>query len=240
MIKFDSDQKIFFSTLINDDKYFGGFGTKALGDGRNIDTSINFFRANIPNFKTIVIPEQIHSVNVTTFSANLIDNVERVSETDGVITKDQNSVLTVITADCCPMMFVDKKNEIIGISHQGWRGSVKRLGQKMVEKILDSGGKKEDILVAIGPSIGQCCYDIDDERYYEFLEEFEVFADRIFLLAFFGPLILQPFLIYIPLLSGIFKITQVSFIQLILVVALSAVLLVSSEIRKAVSLRRNS
>jgi len=180
MIKFDSDQKIFFSTLINDDKYFGGFGTKALGDGRNIDTSINFFRANIPNFKTIVIPEQIHSVNVTTFSANLIDNVERVSETDGVITKDQNSVLTVITADCCPMMFVDKKNEIIGISHQGWRGSVKRLGQKMVEKILDSGGKKEDILVAIGPSIGQCCYDIDDERYYEFLEEFEVFADRIF------------------------------------------------------------
>jgi len=67
-----------------------------------------------------------------------------------------------------------------------------------------------------------------------------IFADRIFLLAFFGPLILQPFLIYIPLLSGIFKITQVSFIQLTLVVALSAVLLVSSEIRKAVFLRRNS
>ena len=67
-----------------------------------------------------------------------------------------------------------------------------------------------------------------------------IFADRIFLLAFFGPLILQPFLIYIPLLSGIFKITQVSLIQLVLVIALSAVLLVSSEIRKAVSLRRNS
>ena len=67
-----------------------------------------------------------------------------------------------------------------------------------------------------------------------------IFADRIFLFAFFGPLILQPLLIYIPLLSGIFKITQVSIIQLILVTALSAVLLVSSEIRKAVFLRRNS
>lgn len=180
MIKFDSDLKIFYSTLINDDKFFGGFGTKALGDGRNIDTAINFFRANVPNFKTIVIPEQIHSVNVTTFSANLIDNVERVPETDGVITKDHSSVLTIITADCSPMMFVDKKNEIVGISHQGWRGSVKRLGQKMIKKIIEAGGKKENIIVAIGPTIGQCCYDIDDERYYEFLEEFDGYADKIF------------------------------------------------------------
>ncbi len=65
-----------------------------------------------------------------------------------------------------------------------------------------------------------------------------IFADKIFLVAFFGPLMLQPLLIYIPLLSGIFKITQVSLIQLVLVVALSAILLVSSEIRKAVFLRR--
>lgn len=65
-----------------------------------------------------------------------------------------------------------------------------------------------------------------------------IFADKIFLVAFFGPLILQPLLIYIPLLSGIFKITRVSLIQLALVIALSAILLVSSEIRKAVFLRR--
>ena len=62
----------------------------------------------------------------------------------------------------------------------------------------------------------------------------KIFTDRIFLLAFFGPLILQPLLIYIPLLSGIFKITQVSLIQLALVLALSSILLVSSEIRKVI------
>lgn len=67
-----------------------------------------------------------------------------------------------------------------------------------------------------------------------------IFSDKIFLLAFFGPLILQPLLIYIPLLSGIFKITQVSLIQLVLVIALSTVLLLSSEIRKSVFLRKNS
>ena len=67
-----------------------------------------------------------------------------------------------------------------------------------------------------------------------------IFANKIFLLAFFGPLILQPLLIYIPLLSGIFKITQISLIQLVLVIALSAILLISSEIRKALFLRRSA
>jgi len=180
MITYDSDLKFFYSTLINDGKFYGGFGTKELGDGRNIDTAINFAQANIPNFKTIVIPEQIHSVNVNNFSANLIDNVERVSETDGVITQDLNSVLTIITGDCVPIIFTEKKYGIIGISHQGWRGSVKRMAQKMINKIIEYGGKKENIFVAIGPSIGQCCYDIEDERYYEFLEEFNGFADKIF------------------------------------------------------------
>ena len=180
MIKYDSELKIFCSTLVNDDKYFSGFGTKTFGDGRNIDTAINFAQTYVPSFKTIVIPEQIHSVNVTNFSANLIDNVERVPETDGVITKDINSILTVITADCSPIIFVEKKQGIVGISHQGWRGSVKRLGQKMIKKILEQGGKIENIIAAIGPTIGQCCYDIDDERYYEFLDEFEGFANKIF------------------------------------------------------------
>lgn len=180
MIIYDSNLKIFYSTLINDDKYFGGFGTKTLGDGRNVDTIINFAQTNIPDFKTVVIPEQIHSVNVTNFSANLIDNVERVSETDGLITKDLNSVLTVITADCTPIMFVEKKHEIIGISHQGWRGSVKRMAQKMVNKIIEAGGKKENIFVSIGPSIGECCYYIEDDRYYEFLDEFDGYAKKIF------------------------------------------------------------
>lgn len=180
MIIYDSNLKIFTSNLINNEKFFGGFGTRAQGDGRKMENIFNFAQTSIPNFKTIVIPEQIHSINVTNFSANLIDNIERVSETDGIITKDENSVLTVITADCSPIMFAEKKQGIIGISHQGWRGSVKRLSQKMIKKIIELGGKKKDIFVAIGPSIGECCYDIEDERYYQFVEEFDGYADKIF------------------------------------------------------------
>ena len=180
MILYDSDLKIFYSTLINSDKFFGGFGTRLLGDGRKMENIFNFVQSSIPNFKTIVVPEQIHSTNVAVFKSNLIDNIEKISETDGVITKEVNSILTVITADCSPIMFVEKEQGIIGISHQGWRGSVKRLGQKMVKKIIGLGGKKENIFVAIGPSIGECCYNIDDERYYQFVEEFDGYTNKIF------------------------------------------------------------
>jgi copper oxidase (laccase) domain-containing protein len=46
--------------------------------------------------------------------------------------------------------------------------------------MLHLGGDKKDILVAIGPSIGTCCYDIDEERYYSFLEEFDGYSNKIF------------------------------------------------------------
>ncbi len=180
MISYDSNLKIFFSSLINDERFFGGFGTRYLGDGRRIDNIFNFFNNNGISYKKIVIPEQIHSTNVSVFNSSLVDNIEKISETDGVITKDVNSVLTVITADCLPIMFVEKQYGIIGISHQGWRGSVKRLGQKMIKKIIEMGGKKEEIFVAIGPSIGECCYDIDDDRYYQFVEEFDGYSEKIF------------------------------------------------------------
>lgn len=180
MLVYDSDLKFFYSTLINDDRYFSGFGSRELGDGRNVDTAINFSQKNIPSFKTIVIPEQIHSTNIEVFSPNLIDNIEKIGETDGVITKDTGSVLTIMTADCVPMIFVDKKQGIVGISHQGWRGSIKRMGQKMVKKMVELGGNLKNIIVAIGPAIGDCCYDIEDERYYDFLEEFNGYSDQIF------------------------------------------------------------
>lgn len=180
MIIYDSNFKIFISTLINDERFFGGFGTRYLGDGRRTDNIFNFFNYNAISYKTIVIPEQIHSTNVSVFNSNLMDNVERISETDGVITEEKKSVLTIITADCSPIMFVEKQRGIVGISHQGWRGSVRRLGQKMIKKIIELGGKKENIFVAIGPSIGECCYNIDDERYYQFIEEFDGYTDKIF------------------------------------------------------------
>ena len=180
MIKFDNNLQIFSSSIINKDPIFSGFGTKAQGNGQNIETLFNFFNSNKMSYTKIIIPDQIHSVNIATFENSNNEKLEKIIETDGVVTKEANIILTVITGDCCPIIFSDKENGVIGISHQGWRGSVKRMAQKMIDKMLVIGADLSKIKIALGPSIGECCYDVDDDRYYEFREEFDGYADKIF------------------------------------------------------------
>jgi len=52
---------------------------------------------------------------------------------------------------------------------------------KMVEEMVANGGSRQSIVAAIGPGINQCCYDIDDDRYYQFLEELDGYSDKVFL-----------------------------------------------------------
>jgi YfiH family protein len=180
MIKYDNNLKIFYSSLINDDLYFGGFGTKALGDGRKTNLIFDFFKKNNFSFKKVVILEQIHSTNIVFFESTSYNVLEKITDTDGVITKEKKVILVVRNADCLPLVFVEKETGLIGISHQGWRGSIKRMAKKMVDKMVELGGKKEKIIVGFGPAIGQCCYHIDEERYYQFKQEFDGYSDKIF------------------------------------------------------------
>ena len=180
MITYDSDLKIFYSTKINDGKFFAGFGTKDLGDGRNLRNIFEFLYQNEIDYKKLVVLDQIHSVNVEFFNSFKNNKLEKIEETDGVITNKKGIVLSVRTADCLPITFVDKSSGLIGISHQGWRGSLKKMVIRMINKIIEKGGKKENILAAIGPGIGACCYNINEDRYYQFLEEFNGYSDKIF------------------------------------------------------------
>ncbi|KKP87307.1 MAG: hypothetical protein UR89_C0002G0007 [Candidatus Roizmanbacteria bacterium GW2011_GWA2_35_8] len=180
MITYDSNLKIFYSSLINDEGYFSGFSTRDLKDGRKIENVLNFFQLNGVSFKKLVFLEQIHSTNISIYNSKTSDNVEKIVETDGIITREKNIILTVRTGDCCPLVFADKSKGVIGVSHQGWRGSVKRMAQKMVAKMVEHGANTKSIKVAIGPTVGECCYDIDEDRYYEFLEEFDGYSKEIF------------------------------------------------------------
>lgn len=180
MITYDTDLKIFSSSLINGKQYFGGFATRALGDARSVARVFEFLSANKIPYKKLITLGQIHSSNVGFFASEEAANVEHIEDTDGIVTKLNDVILTVITADCAPIIFADKKAGIIGISHQGWRGSLKKLAVKTVEVMLKNGADKSTLKVAIGPSIGACCYNIDDDRYYNFLEEFDGYSEKIF------------------------------------------------------------
>ena len=87
-------------------------------------------------------------------------------DVDGLITNRPGVALVTQFADCTPLLFCDPVHRVIATSHAGWRGTVQEIGPKTVKAMKEHFGcRPEDILCAIGPSIGPCCYEVDDPVY---------------------------------------------------------------------------
>ncbi|KUR60121.1 peptidoglycan editing factor PgeF [Bacillus sp. AM 13(2015)] len=88
---------------------------------------------------------------------------EALPGTDGLYTSETNMMLALCFADCVPLYFLAPQNGLIGTAHAGWKGTVKQIGAKMVDVwVSQEGAKVDQIQVVIGPSIGSCCYIVDD------------------------------------------------------------------------------
>lgn len=88
---------------------------------------------------------------------------------DGLVTNLKGVALVTQFADCVPLLFYDPKNEVIAASHAGWRGTAQEIGKKTVEVMVGLFGcNPKNIQVAIGPSIGKCCYEVDTPVFSEF------------------------------------------------------------------------
>lgn len=117
--------------------------------------------------KEWVACEQIHSNNIVKVHAQhkgsgLFNYSSSIKGTDGIYTKEKNILLTLCYADCVPIYFWSEPDEMIGVAHAGWKGTVNEIGKKMIEAWLEEGIKVENIKVAIGPAISSCCYVVND------------------------------------------------------------------------------
>jgi hypothetical protein len=82
---------------------------------------------------------------------------------DAMVTDAEGVVLTACFADCVPLFFLDVEKRVIGIAHAGWKGTTMRIAERTVETMRRRyGSRPESILAAIGPSIGGCCYEVDE------------------------------------------------------------------------------
>lgn len=94
-------------------------------------------------------------------------------DVDGLITNVPGITLVTFYADCVPLYLVDPVRKAIGLSHSGWRGTVNRMGQKTIEAMSRTyGTRPEDLIVCIGPSICQDCYEVGEEVAKEFKTAF--------------------------------------------------------------------
>ena len=103
-----------------------------------------------------------------------------VLEGDGLITDLSGVLIGIGTADCVPVLVVDRRKKVVAAFHAGWRGTVERIVEAGVAKMQQSyGSRAEDLIAAIGPSIGPCCYAVGDEVHAEFASKFP-YADQLF------------------------------------------------------------
>lgn len=86
-----------------------------------------------------------------------------IAATDGLYTTEPNILLTSFYADCVPLYFLAPDTGAIGLAHAGWKGTVQRIAEEMVQAITErTKTRPEQLLVALGPSIGGCCYEVDE------------------------------------------------------------------------------
>ena len=140
------------------------------------------------DYKRLILSHQVHEDKVVPVTSadcgNGIVYPNRFESADALICGEKNVPIATFFADCVPIFFLDPKNKVIALAHSGWKGTVKNIAAKTVdafEKLYNS--RTEDILCAIGPSIGVCCFEVGDEVSDVFFDKFgdsvlEKHADR--------------------------------------------------------------
>ncbi len=113
--------------------------------------------------------KQIHSDVIHLFDAAPAEPCRG----DASATNRRGLLLGVQTADCVPILLVDPKKRAIAAVHAGWRGTLQRIVAKAIGKMqMEFGTKPADLLAAIGPSIGGCCYEVGTEVAIQFQSQF--------------------------------------------------------------------
>jgi YfiH family protein len=81
---------------------------------------------------------------------------------DAIVTSRTNLAICIKTADCVPVFIVDQVKKVIAVVHAGWKGTALEISAKVIRLMQSQyGSQSADILAAIGPSIGKCCYEVD-------------------------------------------------------------------------------
>ncbi|QNK54513.1 peptidoglycan editing factor PgeF [Paenibacillus sp. PAMC21692] len=81
---------------------------------------------------------------------------------DGIMTDVEGILLTSFYADCVPLYFFDPEHRAVALAHAGWRGTVGEIAAETVRRMSEAyGTRPERLIAAIGPSIGECCYEVD-------------------------------------------------------------------------------
>lgn len=120
------------------------------------------------NFENLVFSNQVHCDTILSVGkedmGNGITRPQKWDGVDGLITNEPGVPIIIFAADCVPVFFFDKVKKVIALVHSGWKGTVLKISAKCIKKMVEEYScNPKDIMVAIGPSIGVCHFEVGDD-----------------------------------------------------------------------------
>jgi len=123
--------------------------------------------AEAMNTDGLIGVHQVHSSKV----AKISKSDEGGQKADALVTNTPGLTLTILTADCQPVLFADTQAGVIGAAHAGWRGALDGVLEATVDAMVELGGTRDQIVATIGPSISQRAYEVGPEFLDDFLAD---------------------------------------------------------------------
>ena len=135
-----------------------------------VDANRRSFQTALGHGDTCLVTlRQVHSDVLHVIREQLSD----APSGDALATQARDLLLGVQTADCIPILLVDPRHRAVAAVHAGWRGTVARIAEKTVGRMaMEFGTRPKDVLAALGPGIGRCCYEVGSDVVKEFAAQF--------------------------------------------------------------------
>ncbi len=129
-----------------------------------------------PDRSRLVTLHQMHSDRVVCIRGDAPSG--RAGEGDALVTAQAGILVGVRTADCVPVLIADPVRRVVAAVHAGWRGAAAGITRKAIETMRSKfGSEPGDLVAAIGPAIGPCCYEVGPEVSERFAPLFPERAD---------------------------------------------------------------
>lgn len=118
-------------------------------------------------FEAWTCGEQVHGSDVFAVTEaergmGRLSRASAIADTDALITNVPGVLLASFYADCVPLYFYDPEHQAVALAHAGWKGTLQQIAIRTIEAMEKQyGSKPEQIRCAIGPSIDDCCYEVD-------------------------------------------------------------------------------
>jgi YfiH family protein len=137
-------------------------------DEKDVQTNINLVKKYMACDRIATLNQQ-HTSDLYVVDENWDFSKRQIG--DALITQRPGIALGIFTADCAPVLFYDPKSQMIAAAHAGWRGAFSGIIEKTIGMMVSMGAQRENLIAAIGPSIGPISYEVDSNFYQEFIRK---------------------------------------------------------------------